>query len=482
MTTASAKAAVLSGASRTRTISDIARQAFWTASEAAMVLRCNVRTLRTELRRGTVLGIRIGRVWRVPTNQFGVSIGAGAVARVAEHAHRGKTSVDVPPMSDSVPQPTPSRPFSNPQPHAGKPTLRINLLGRPEIYIDDVRVAELERSNQRRDLIQLLALHREGLSGVQLATLLNMASHRYEEETLDPHYVRTLVWAARDQARKKTGWAGIIKSPAQYGRGAHRYQLPANTICDLWEFQDRLDQVDRLAARGAGTGASGTGPHNRLIQSSMRKVQGLPVWAQTHEDALAQAAALREEALQMYKGDFCQGSANGCLAEAALMIEQRYISSAVEQAGYWRWVALRMQDPERSYSPRIGTPAPDLGEAGEAGERSSDGLCGPMVSVRSSRFIPQLQPGVRAAWREALLNYERVLQEDLYHEEACIRAMECYASLGNARGVGLTFKRYQEALETDLHQVPGPRVILAHDECREMLGTVRTGDRGLYAR
>ncbi len=469
-----ASAAVLQyGENQPRSISDIARHAFWTASEAAMVLRCSVRTLRTELRRGTVMGIQIGRRWRVPVSQFGVSV---APASVLEHSPGRTVQAGSPPNADplrlSDPVSEPPHQHSVPQPQDRQPTLRIRLLGRPQIFIDDVRVVELERSHRRSELIQLLALHREGLGGAQIAALLNMASHQYEEESLDPHYVRTLVWGVRDQARKKTGWDGIIESPAQHGRGAHRYQLPENTVCDLWEFQDKLDQADRLAAYAARVEVSGRGILSSLVQSSIRKVQkvqgGLPARTQAQEEALAQAAALREEALRLYRGDYCEGSANGCLAEAARMIEERYISSAVEQGDYWRWVAFSTQACAGSFPSQKAALATDEVVAGETA------LDRVTVPARPGEFPPQLQPGLRAAWREALLNYERVLQIDPYHEDACIRAMECYAALGNARGVGLTFNRHQEILKLDLRQVPSPRVMLAHDKCKGMLSLARS--------
>ena len=415
-----------------------------------MVLRCSVRTLRAELRRGTVIGIQIGRKWRVPASQFDISM---APTGVLEQACRGTGQTESPPASEAPERPDP---FLQYPPHSApsqglQRRLRIHLLGQPQIFIDDVRAVELERSPRRSELIQLLALYREGLSGAQLATRLNTASQPYEEESLDPHYVRTLVWGIRDRARKKTGWDGIVESPAQRGRGAHRYQLPENTLCDLWEFQDKLDQAGRLAARAAEAQLSRASLLSRLFQASLRKVQEQPARTQTREEALAQAAALREEALRLYRGDFCDGSSNGCLAQAARTIEERYITSAVEQGDYWRWVALRGQEAEGNHPSRMVALATDMGVPGETPPDDA------AVPARPDRFALQLQPGLRAAWREALLNYERVLQIDPYHEDACIRAMECYTALGNSRGVGLTFNRYQEVLKVDLHQSPGPR-------------------------
>ena len=63
---------------------------------------------------------------------------------------------------------------------------------------------------------------------------------------------------------------------------------------------------------------------------------------------LAQAATLREEALQLYRGDFCQGSPNGCLADAARIIEERYIRSALQQGDYWCSMAQGLEEAQQT--------------------------------------------------------------------------------------------------------------------------------------
>src|SRR4051812_34010475 len=50
--------------------SEIARHAMWKVSEAALILRCTQTTIRRELKRGTIRGVRIGGEWRIPSVQF----------------------------------------------------------------------------------------------------------------------------------------------------------------------------------------------------------------------------------------------------------------------------------------------------------------------------------------------------------------------------------------------------------------------------
>ena len=56
--------------------SEIARQPLWTTGEAALMLRCSVKTVRRELRQGTIRGVRLSRLWRIPASQFGPSLRA----------------------------------------------------------------------------------------------------------------------------------------------------------------------------------------------------------------------------------------------------------------------------------------------------------------------------------------------------------------------------------------------------------------------
>jgi len=320
----------------------------------------------------------------------------------------------------------------------------------------------LERSNRRSQVIQLLALHRGGLSGPQLASSLSIARHRYEEESLTPHYVRTLVCAVREQARKKAGWDGIIESPIKRGAGQHHYKLPDNAVCDLWEFEDRLDQADWLLARAAGA----------LRASMASKASGLPGLPgdsapdEMQVDAIDVAAALREEALQLYKGEFCEGSTNGCLVQAARILEERYIHSSMQQGDYWRTIALTWQWAQAARNSFAAVAA----TAATGGTGTARAARDPMhAPARPTPSACSIGPEVWTIWREALRNYERVLRVDNYHEEAYIHAMECYAHLGNARGVDRMFNRCREVLHADLSQAPNVVVVRAYRECKNLL-------------
>lgn len=448
-------------ASHTPTLASIARQAFWTVNEAALVMRCSARALRSELSRGTVKGIKIGGKWRVPVSQFGIPI---APFVVHENLPGRTSQVEDSHVSDCIAPPDLPQALlqaqATPPPQPAQPKLRLNLLGRPQIFIDDVRLVELERSNRRSELLYLLALHRGGLSGAQLGHMLNATNEKHEDESLDPHYVRTLVWGVRDHTRKKCGWDGVVTSAVHHGRGAQRYMLPENTTCDLWEFQEKLNRADALTANVA-----------RLVESSKSSVNKTPsfstpemgqfmratMYTPTQAESLALAATLREEALRLYRGDLCDGSANGCLAEEGSMLEERYISSALDQAYYWRWVALHSQEASKSYFSSITALLEVIGAA--RGVFPAEIGLSPLIEVD---VIPsQRHPHVRAAWREALLNYERILEVDPYYEDACIYAMECYVALGNIRGMNLRFSKYRDVLQANLRQLPSNRIVRA---------------------
>ena len=454
---------------------DVARQALWTTTEAAIILRCDVRTLRNHLRRGNIAGVRIAREWRIPASQFGaVASSLLSLQGFPEHTDIRGLMCGAPggePMGVGYTKDCFVRhaapdvhcsaavPGASAVPARLEPALRIYLLGSPQVYINEMRLPRLERSNRRREVIHLLALHRSGMSVSQLASSLNMASHRYEDESLTPHYVRTLVWGIRDQARESAGWDGIIQSPIKQGAGLHHYQLPDNTWCDLWEFEDRLDLADHLVARGARLagssaplGSLGSAWPQVLPNPSPERAGQVAAFA--HD-----AAALREEALQLYRGAFCHGSGNGCLIQAARELEERYKCAALQQGEYWRATAIALQ---------AGAPArrsPLWGEqwTGRVGR----------ASTASDRTLPfgAARPEVRSLWREALRNFERVLHVDNYHEEAYMSAMECYAYLGSARGVSLIFSRYRDVARAELSQMPsaGVLVLRAHERCKKLL-------------
>jgi hypothetical protein len=278
--------------------------------------------------------------------------------------------------------------------------------------------------------------------------------------------VRTLVWAIRDQARESAGWDGIIQSPIKQGAGLHQYQLPDNTWCDLWEFEDRLDLADHLVAQGARLAGSSTpigsiGSWRPQWQSNPSPERAGQVAALAHD-----AAALREEALQLYRGAFCQGSSNGCLMQAARELEERYKHAALQQGDYWRATAIALQVSAPARRSHLWGQQWLGGPGGPGGARGAG-----MVGTASDCTLPfgAVRPEVRSIWREALRNFERALHVDNYHEEAYMSAMECYAYLGSARGVSLIFGRYRDVARAELSQTPSAEVLRAHERCKKLL-------------
>jgi DNA-binding SARP family transcriptional activator len=195
----------------------------------------------------------------------------------------------------------------------------------------------------------------------------------------------------------------------------------------------------------------------------IRDAAGPATLGKWRDDARVVAAMLREEALELYRGEFCADSTLGCLVDAARVLEERYLRSALEQAHFWRTVALS-QAPRPVASHRAAT----HGAALLIEQRGRYALSASARAVelgQPSRRAPmQTEWDERAMWREAQRNYERVLGVDPYHEEACIHCMQCCAALGDARGVGLTFERYRDVLQQDLSQAPSMRVERAYRE------------------
>jgi excisionase family DNA binding protein len=441
-------------------LGQIARRPVWTARETAMVLRCHPSTVYRELSRGGMRGVRIGNVWRIPADQFGMLTRSLSLEKgdkcgdSAAHSDVQSPCADraTPPVSSSTPaltnqsNPTASSEFTGPA-KSTRPVLQVSLLGRPRTYIDGVRMEDLERSNRRSQVVHLLALHRSGLSVTQLEDLLELGGDSCEEENSGAYYVRNLVYAVRKQVSQKAGWDGIIESSTRRGAGMHHYKLPDNTVCDLWEFEDKLDEADRLMV--VASAAQVRRAQSSWARSGTPGTPGAPGAPGAAEQDIARAAreraaVLREDALHLYKGEFCEGFTNVCLVQEAHVLEKRYIHAALQQADYWRAIALEIQ-----------------GAIGSS-------LC---ASTAATPAACLSYPDVRAIMREALRNYERVLRVDSYQEEACIGAMECNAHLGNGRGVGLVFNRHRDNLGADLLQAPGALVLQAYQHCKELVSS-----------
>lgn len=527
----------------------LSRTPVWTVREASFMLRCDESTIRRELNRGSIAGVRIGTKWRIPSAQFRALVSsppedAGTpVCRVCGGGLSGGSHADAAVPQDiapaisynltrwhvsEMPSPSTAHPshssHSSHSSHQARPNngtgqveanqacsarliLRepdprrphqaaVYLLGPPMLYIDSKRVEDLERSSRRSQLVHLLALHRTGISGALLASLLSAQGHRYEDECLNPHYVRNLVWAVRDLARKASGWGGLVQSPSRAGSGLHHYRLADGTYCDLWDFEDKLAEADRLSSLASpGTGQH-TGRILHLPALSRSYIEGDPPARSTPAPGIPaptlpapkcegtqyirsngrgpesgeqappaaheRAAALREEALRLYKGSLCTGSNNGFVAQAARELEERYVRAAMQQAGYWRATAAHSAEhPVGSRAvlrPLHLLPAPYA-------DRDAALATGQARGVASHLSCPE----VEAMWRESARNYERVLAVDSYHEEAYMHLMECQAHLGNARAVEQTYARCVDVLRADLSQAPGAPVVAMHRRCLDIL-------------
>jgi hypothetical protein len=261
----------------------------------------------------------------------------------------------------------PSKVRTNNQPST--PQLSLKLLGAPEIALDGMRLTALEQSTSAALVLYVLALHRGGLSGERLMAYLVSEWEDMDPldagATLSPSAHRTYIW----RLRKLAGVRNIVVAHAVEGRHHSRYLLPNNTTCDLWEFEDNLDQAARLVVR-----------------------------ASFEPDAADRAAALRQEAILLYGGDFCQGVGAGAIARAADYLRQRYLQAVMSQAAYWKDKAMKLCDA-----------------------RQRTGIMGELPAEEEH------------AWLEALNNYRLVVHVEPYEESAYAGVELCKARLGQRR-------------------------------------------------
>ncbi len=279
---------------------------------------------------------------------------------------------------------------------AARRHLQLRLLGTPEITLDGVRLESIERSNRVGLIPYILALHPGGLSGERLASYLASDSLDLDafdmDATIGLSTVRTFIW----RLRKIAGWRGIVVSPGEHGGCPNAYRLPAETSCDLWEFERNLDESTRL-----------------VVQASM------------DSGANDRAAARRQEAILLYRGDFCKGVGAGCISYAAQQLRSRYLHALLQQATYWKGKAVRLRDP--------------LLENNGA-------------SITTNAALPS--PEEQSAWLEALSNYRLAVQAEPYDEAAYVGAMQCLAHLGNSKGVQQTFARCSRVIKAELDRSP----------------------------
>ncbi len=252
---------------------------------------------------------------------------------------------------------------ANSQP--SKPHMHLKLLGQPEISFNGTRLTSVERCSRAAHILYILALHRGGLSGQRLLTCL--VSDWDDSDALDecvalsPSAHRVLIWRLRLLA----GSRGIVVSHCKGGGRQSRYTLPDNTTSDLWDFEECLEQAARLMVR-----------------------------ANIEPGVAEQAAAFRQEAILLYKGEFCQGVGSGVLAHTADYLRNRYLQAVLAQAAYWKGKAMKYRDVRHQ-----------LADDGE------------------------LTVDEESAWSEALTNYRLALHTEPYEDSACSGVEACRAHL-----------------------------------------------------
>ena len=250
---------------------------------------------------------------------------------------------------------------------ASQPQLNLKLLGCPEITLDGVRLTPVEHCSRAAIILYMLALHRGGLSGQRMISYL--VSEWEDMDALDerailsPSAHRTYIW----RLRKLAGWRDIVIAHCEQGGRQNRYLLPDNTACDIWKFEDNLDQAARLVVR-----------------------------ANIAPDAVDQAATFRQEAILLYGGDFCQGIGAGAIARAADYLRHRYLQAVMSQAAYWKDKALKLCDARQLEGTRRDLPIEE-----------------------------------ENAWLEALKNYRLAVHIEPYEKSADGGLLLCQAHLGN---------------------------------------------------
>jgi DNA-binding SARP family transcriptional activator len=279
--------------------------------------------------------------------------------------------------------------------------LQLKLLGSPEITLDGVRLKALERCTRASLIIYILALHPRGLSSERLAACITQDSGY--TDALDPNAnmglgaVRTFIW----RLRKLAGWPGVVVSPEEQGGYQSRYRLPDDTACDLWDFEAKLDEAARLAVR-----------------------------ANMEPDTAHRAAALRQDAVLLYRGEFCKGIGAGAISDAAEYLRQRYLQAVLLQASYWKDKAKALQQARQE-----------------------------------SGFVGGASVQEETAWLEALSNYGLAAQAEPYDEAAYAGVMLCQAHLGQRKGIQKTLARCSQVLNTELDRNPHSSTIRTAQNC-----------------
>ena len=356
--------------------------------------------------------------------------------------------------------------------------MKLHLLGQPKLRVDGARLPPIRSSDRSALVIYLLALHRHGVTMEMLVD--NLWEHSAATVTrLDPKRelkARTASRTAVYRLRKLDKW--IVEGTRDHGGGRNLYSLPSNTECDLWQFDDKLAEADLIQARGA------------------------------HDPYLAaHAADLRQAALSLYRGPFCDGVAEtSFIVQADREISERARKTALKVAGYYRqigtelWVrrkhgtkgkgkgancachhhsGMEIDVSGAQLRPEVLAIAWAMEHRLRRSQNTGDNTRGKSCpSVADSLGISTQSPSapvVRryspASAREevalytAIENYDRALRIEPYDPRAYIAIMECEAYLGNPQGVYKAWERCQAIFRTELQQEPSPEMYSSYAYC-----------------
>ena len=315
-----------------------------------------------------------GSVARVVATEISIALGSHLILGQRDDATRNvlRLSEDVSP----APLPPPKLRLR----FAGEPRLELKLLGTPEITLDGSRLIALEHCSRAALILYVLALHPGGLSGERLAAYIISDIEDIDaldtDAALSPAAHRTFIW----RLRKLAGWRDIVTSHCEQGGRQNRYMLPNNTSCDVWIFEQNLDEAARLIVR-----------------------------ARIEPDAADRAASLRQEAILLYDGEFCTGVGAGSIARAADYLRNRYLQAVMSQATYWKDRALKSRET------------------------------GQHVSARSRLSVEE-----EKSWLEALNNYRLAAHAEPYEQFAHEGVRLCEAHLGRSNRVRKAEDRFSQ--------------------------------------
>lgn len=365
----------------------------------------------------------------------------------------------------------------NPVPaQPGQHQFTIRLLGQPQVRVDGGRAPAISSSDRSVLVLYLLALHRRGITLEMLVDTL-MEGADTSSTTTDPKRdekartaARTAVW----RLRKIHRW--IVEGTRDHGGGRNLYFLPQNTSCDLWDFNDKLDSADLIQARSA------------------------------HDPYMAACAAdLRQAALALYRGSFCDGVAEtSFIVQADREIAERARRAALKLASYYReigtelWVARKHgtkgkgahcacpQHPGMGFDVSQSQMRPEvlafawamedrLRRSQNTGDKKREEACrGVTDSLGGNAHRPDAPVAHRfslasareeAALYTAIESYDRALSIEPYDSRPYLGIMECEAYLGNQQGVQRTWERCVTLFRSELQQEPSPEMCSAYAYC-----------------